>query len=247
LENSEEITADSAYTRDLTVSINHLPGKNIHIIPMGVDQQRFHKKNQISLGKSCDVPIILSVGRLVERKGLKYLIRAMEQVIKAYPDARLLIGGDGPEKEHLMNESRRLNLEKSVEFLGFISNEEIPKIYSSADIFVLPSIVTQSGDTEGLGVVLLEAMASGVPVIGSEIGGITDIIEDGKTGLFVKAGDPDDLAKKILFILSNKDIRENLSREAMNLIDQKFSWDIVTSQFVEVFRNFSNNKKNQNR
>jgi glycosyltransferase involved in cell wall biosynthesis len=245
LVNAEEITADSAYTRDLTVLINKSVENSIHVIPMGVDEQRFNKKNRISCERSPDEPVILSVGRLVERKGLKYLIRAMKRVIKTYPDAKLLIGGDGPEKENLMNECSRLELEKNVEFLGFIPNEKIPQIYSSADIFVLPSIVTKSGDTEGLGVVLLEAMASGIPVIGSDIGGITDIIEDRKTGLLVKSEDPDDLAEKILFILSNKNFRLNMSTEAMNLINQKFSWDTVTKQFVEVFKNFSKNNRKQ--
>lgn len=241
--NSEVITADSAYTSNLTISIEKSIEKRMHIIPMGVDQQRFHKKNQVILEKPSVGLIILSVGRLVERKGIKYLIKAMETVIKTYPYAKLLIGGDGPEKDHLINLCRTLKLERNVEFLGFIPNDKIAQVYASADIFVLPSIVTKSGDTEGLGVVLLEAMASGIPVIGSDIGEITDIIEDRKTGLLVKSGDPDDLAKKILFILSNKDFRINLSREATNLIERKFSWEIVTRRFVEVFQNFSDNNR----
>jgi L-malate glycosyltransferase len=241
--NSEVITADSTYTSNLTISIEKSIEKRMHIIPMGVDQQRFHKKNQVILEKPSAGLIILSVGRLVERKGIKYLIKAMETVIKTYPYAKLLIGGDGPEKDHLINLCRTLKLERNVEFLGFIPNDKIAQVYASADIFVLPSIVTKSGDTEGLGVVLLEAMASGIPVIGSDIGGITDIIEDRKTGLLVKSGDPDDLAKKILFILSNKDFRINLSREATNLIERKFSWEIVTTRFVEVFQNFSDNNR----
>jgi glycosyltransferase involved in cell wall biosynthesis len=245
LENADVITANSSFTRNSIKSIQNSVENRIQIIPMGVDKYRFSKKNQDFREKSPASRIILSIGRLVEKKGIQYLIMAMDEVIKTFPDAKLLIGGDGPEKGNLVKLCSTLKLKKNVEFLGFIPNEKIALIYETSDIFVLPSVETKYGDTEGLGVVLLEAMASGIPVIGSDIGGITDIIEDGKTGLLVKSRDSNDIAKKILFLLSNKEYCINLTRNATNLLDQKFSWDIVTKQFFEVIQNLSENKENK--
>jgi len=164
------------------------------------------------------------------------LIMAMEEIIKMYPDAKLLIGGDGPEKENLVTLCSMLKLDENVKFFGYIPEERMPQVYASADIFVLPSIVTRHGDTEGLGVVLLEAIASGIPVIGSDIGGIPDIIEDGKTGLLVEPKSADDLAKKIIFLFSNKTFSDNLTKNARDLLNVKYSWDIVTVQFSHVIR-----------
>jgi len=246
LTHADGITANSTYTRNSIISIEKRVDNIVQVIPMGVDKQRFWKKDQESHQKIPDSRIILSVGRLVEKKGMKYLIMAMEEVVNTYPDAKLLIGGDGPEKDNLIELCRELKLDENVKFLGYIPDEKIPLIYSASDIFVLPSVETKHGDTEGLGVVLLEAMASGIPVIGSNIGGIPDIIEDRKTGLLVKSRDSHDIAEKILFLLSNREYCINLTTNATNLLNQKFSWDIVTRQFFELIQNVSEKKEKKN-
>jgi glycosyltransferase involved in cell wall biosynthesis len=236
LSNAELITANSEFTKKSILSINNSVAHQIQIIPMGVDEYRFCKKERDRTDSSNSAHIILSIGRIVEKKGLKYLIMAMQEVIKKYPGVILFIGGDGPEKEELIQLCFKLDLEKNVIFLGFISAEKIAEMYASSDIFVLPSIETKDGDTEGLGVVLLEAMACGVPVIGSNIGGISDIIEDHKTGLLARPGDPDDIAKKVLLLLSDQELQTYLSRNAITLINKKFSWGIVSKQFFDAFQ-----------
>jgi len=244
LKSADVITANSGFTKNSIVSIEKSVNDNVQIIPMGVDKQRFMKKG--STRAPLPPATILTIGRLVEKKGIKFLIMAMEIVVKAYPDAKLIIGGDGPERENLVTLRNSLKLEKNVEFTGFIPREKISSVYASADIFVLPSIEMKSGDTEGLGVVLLEAMASGVPVVGSNTGGIVDIIEDRKTGLLVKPGDTNDLADKLLILLSNEDLRNTLSANATHLIDNKFSWDIVTEKFSRIIWDLSKSTKRKN-
>ena len=237
LSNAELITANSVFTKKSILSINSSVDNKIRIIPMGVDECRFCKKDRIRAGEPTESSrIILSIGRIVEKKGLKYLIMAMQEIIKRYPDMTLFIGGDGPEKKQLIQLCSELNLEKNVIFLGFVAPEKIAELYASSDIFILPSIETKDGDTEGLGVVLLEAMACGVPVIGSNLGGITDIIEDNKTGLLTRPGDPDDIARKILSLISDKELRTTLSKNAITLVNEKFSWNIVSKQFSEAFQ-----------
>jgi glycosyltransferase involved in cell wall biosynthesis len=237
LSNAEIITANSTFTKKSILSINNSVNQRIQIIPMGVDEGRFCKIDRVRAEESSgSVQIILSIGRIVEKKGLIYLIMAMREVVDTYPSATLLIGGDGPEKENLIQLCHELDLERNVVFLGFVPAEKIAERYASSDVFILPSIETKNGDTEGLGVVLLEAMACGIPVIGSDIGGITDIIIDHKTGLLIRPGDPDDIAKKILLLLSDKELQKYLSRNALTLINKKFSWDIVSKQFFDIFQ-----------
>lgn len=233
--NSDYVTANSKYTKEVIISIEGRIKNNVEIVPMGVDISRFNPKKASDLGNLFTAKYqILSVGRLVEKKGIKHLIMAMKYVVKVFPDAKLIIGGSGPEKDILEDISERCGLNEKVIFVGYIKNSDLPKYYASSDIFVLTSIETEAGDTEGLGVVLLEAMASGTPVIGSEMGGITDIIEDGETGLLAKPGNPEDIADKIIRLLRDERERERLSENGLKVVKEKFSWDLVTKQFISI-------------
>lgn len=237
LKNSDEITANSKYTKNVITAIENELKCNVEIIPMGVDTSRFNSDKASDLRNVFQAEyLILSVGRLVDKKGIKYLIIAMEDIIKIFPNAKLIIGGSGPEKEKLESLSASLGLKDNVIFVGFIENSDLPKYYASSDIFVLPSIETKGGDTEGLGVVLLEAMACGTPVIGSNIGGITDIIKDGETGFLAQPENPKDFAEIIIKLLSNERMRQRVSRNGLITVKEKFSWDIVTKQFIEIYQ-----------
>lgn len=234
--NSDKITANSKFTKDVIIYINDKIKNNVEIIPMGVDTYFFNPHKASNLRKAFEAEyLVLSVGRLVDKKGIKYLIMAMKEVIKEFPRTKLIIGGSGPEKENLEKLSESLDLKENVVFVGYIKNADLPKYYASSDIFVLPSIETKGGDTEGLGVVLLEAMASGIPLIGSNIGGITDIIKNNETGLLTRPENPEDISDKIVMLLSNKKLRRKFSEEGLRTIKEKFSWDVVTIKFVEFY------------
>src|SRR3989338_5856854 len=134
----------------------------------------------------------------------------MNEVIKKFPKAKLVIVGDGPEKTNLELLTKKLNLNDNIIFTVKIENKYLPQFYATADLFAGPSIVTKSGDTEGLGVVFLEALASGTCVVGNNIGGIPDIIENNKTGILVRQKDSKQLANAIIKLLSNPKLRKNL-------------------------------------
>jgi glycosyltransferase involved in cell wall biosynthesis len=237
LNNVEIITANSDYTRDIILLINGNLCKKVDVIPMGVDVVRFNPTNLSDLKRRFEAShIILSVGRLVDKKGIEYLIKSMINIKTIFPGAKLIIGGTGPEKDNLIKLSNELKLDDRICFVDRIANSELPLYYASSDVFVLPSIETKSGDTEGLGVVLLEAMASGTPVIGSDIGGITDIIIHGKNGFLTEPKNPKDIADKIINILSNEQQRKSFSEEGLISVNEKFSWDIVNRKFLKAYR-----------
>ena len=235
VKNSDFCTANSSYTKK---ELEKIPtGKNIKIIPMGVDLSLFARKNQnMSLRRKLDIKkeFILSVGRLAEKKGIKYLVMAMKHVIKEFSEAKLVVVGDGPERNNLEILAKKLNLGRNVIFVGGIENRQLPKFYATADLFVGPSIIAKSGDTEGLGVVFLEALASGTCVVGSNVGGIPDVIEHNKTGLLVRQKDPEQLSNSIIRLLRNEKLRKSLALNGQRRVKKIYSWDLIGKRFNEL-------------
>jgi len=237
LKNCDYCSANSSYTKKAILDITQV--EKINVIPMGVDFDLFrrHKKNN-SIRKKFNIngKFILFVGRLAEKKGLKYLIIAMQNVLKKFPDAKLIIIGDGSEKDNLTKLISERGISKNVIFAGKINNKELPDYYSAADVFVGPSIVTKKGDTEGLGIVFLESLASGTCVIGSNVGGIPDIIKDNETGLLVKEKNPKELAETIINVLSNEKLKNKLTKQGYIYIKDKFSWKNVAKKFDNIIK-----------
>ncbi len=207
------------------------------IIPMGVDLSVFRKKNceDLKLKLGIKNKVIFSVGRLIELKGILFLIKALPFVLNKFPETTLIIAGDGIEKERLIKLSKKFMVEKHIIFLGQIKNHDLVDYYNISDVFVIPSIINEKGETEGLGVVLLEAMACKVPVIGSNVGGIPDIIKNKVTGLLVEPGKPEKIAKKIVTIFSNEELKNQLIINGYQLIKQNFSWDVISDKFINIY------------
>ncbi|MCM8787749.1 MAG: glycosyltransferase family 4 protein [Candidatus Omnitrophica bacterium] len=212
---------------------NDLP---IKVIPMGVDDKLFNpdKYDPKIKGKyNIKGPFLIFVGRLVEKKGVKYLIEAMPEVVKKYPETKLLIIGSGPLEDGLKAQVKNLNLEKNIIFTGAIPNYELPKYYATADIFIGPSVITKGGDREGLPVTYLEAMASGCIVIGTDLLGNRDVIIDGVNGYFVRQKNSKDIVEKILASLYNKKINQ---KQVLSIIKNNFSWKIITNKYLEILK-----------
>ncbi len=234
------VTVNSSYTRAAVAKISKLG--NIKVIPMGVDLKLFSSasssaaaivRKRYGIGKNGRM--LLFVGRLAEKKGVTYLIAAMKAVVKAFPDCRLVVIGEGPEKSSLVQQSRQLGLSNSVIFAGSVQNSALPAFYKAADAFVLPSIVDSMGDTEGLGVVLLEAAAAGCPVVASNIGGIPDVVAHNKTGLLVEQKSPHRLAGAVIKLLGSSSLCKRLSVAARKHVTQCFSWSSVAGSFYSLY------------
>jgi len=160
----------------------------------------------------------------------------MKEVLKKHKNARLKIVGSGPLENKLKNMIIKLELQNEVEIIKNVSDEELLRLYNSSDLFVLPSITDSQGNTEGLGVVLLEAMASGLPVIGSNVGGIKDIIVDNETGLLFQEKNSQEIVDKIIFTIENKSKMNKLAENGLNFVEENFNWEIVAESYQDCYK-----------
>jgi len=234
LRNADFVFFNSSYTKRKALEIAQV--ENCAVLSPGIDVQRFsgnrgkgfvRKKH----GIATSAPVVFSLGRLVERKGFEYLIRAMQSVKS---NAVLVLAGSGPMEKELKDLTRRLGLENRVVFAGRIPAKELPLYYADCNVFVLPAIVDSKGDTEGLGMVLAEAMASGKPVIASRVGGIPDVVVDKVNGFLVEQKKPKELAQKINTLLGNSARRQRMGKAGRAFANKKFSWDRVCGEMLRV-------------
>lgn len=181
-----------------------------------------------------DVPKILYVGRLIERKGVEYLLRAMPLILKQ-KRATLTIVGNGTLLEPLKELAADLALGDVVTFRVDISEDELAGEYGSSDVFVLPAIVDSRGDTEGLGVVLIEALSFHLPVVASGVGGIVDVIIDEKTGLLTAEKSPEALAEALLRVLDDPKLAAELAANGYQHVKTVFDWDKILDRTEQLY------------
>ncbi|CAM3754363.1 glycosyltransferase [Rahnella victoriana] len=184
---------------------------------IGLDVEKVKKRPTISEKK-----IILHVARLVEKKGTEYLIKALKKVCNVDPDYQLVIIGDGPLAPSLKSLAEKLDLTKSIQFLGSQPHDRVLELMQQASIFCLPSVTSTTGDAEGLGMVLLEAAASGVPTVGTRHGGIPEAMEENITGYLVNERDVNDLAEKLIMLVTDDKKRHAMGDSARKFIEDKF-------------------------
>lgn len=222
----------SKYSKEKILEFYGIESQKIRIVPNGVDPKRFKPENDCSiirksLGGS-DRQIILFVGRLIPRKGLFYLIEASKRIVKERRETLFVIVGDGPLKSHLIAEVKTANLENNFVFLGDVLESELPAVYGCADVFVFPSI------QEGQGIALLEAQATGKPIVAFDITGVKEAVVENETGLLVQP-DSVELANAVLRLLSDSSLRERMGKHARSFVENKFTWDICAQGMREVY------------
>jgi len=233
---AEFLFFNSSYTQRELLKI--ITPKGHCIIPCTIDLQKFTPgpKGRIhrDLGLSADTKIILYVGYLIEKKGLPYLIQAVQQLVAQGHNVHLVLGGGGIALESLQALAQQLGLASHVTFLGWVKNAELPEYYRDADVFVLPSIIDSNGETETLGIVLLEALACGTPVVGSNVGGIPDVVHP-EVGFLAEPKNPDDLAQKLERLLKDDALRAKMGARAIEWARNNFTWEKVSEKYMEVY------------
>lgn len=216
-------------------SLVHINNKvKIKIIPMGVSSSLFNlqeKNDKIREKYNINGPFLLFVGRLTEKKGVPFLIDAMRKVTDMIPEAKLLIVGTGELKEQLIAQVAHLQLEKAVFFTGKVTNRKLPDFYAQADLFIGPSIQVAGGDTEGFGLTFVEAAMSGCIIVGTNVGGIGDIIEDNVTGFLVPEQDTVALANKIIFVLNDCKTLHLMRKSSQKRCIEKYDWNIIAGRY----------------
>jgi glycosyltransferase involved in cell wall biosynthesis len=222
LNQCNHITALSHALKSATAELN-VPTDKISIVPNGVDTGIFTPPRDAEREK-----IILYVGSLIPRKGLKYLLDAAPEVFRVLPNYRIVMIGDGPQKADLERQVEQLSVGDRVTFIPFRPSDEIREWMQRAQVLVLPSL------EEGMGVVLLEAMACGTPVIGCRVGGIQDVITP-EVGALVPPADADSLSATLCDVLSNPSRWTNLSHAARDRAEKHYDWDVIAAQFTALY------------
>lgn len=211
------------------------------VIPMGVDIARFANGDRAALRALVaeDKFLLLFVGRLVEKKGADDLLRALSLLPATLKQRALLwIVGDGDQKPTLENLAEELAVAPQTRFWGMVRNQDLANFYAAADLFVAPSIEAQSGDTEGQGVVLLEAFAARACVLATRVGGIEAVVGDEVTGILVQPNRPDALATAVERLLNDAALRASLVRNAFAEVKERYDWQRIAGEFDELYREF---------
>ncbi|MCK4794534.1 MAG: glycosyltransferase family 4 protein [Desulfobacteraceae bacterium] len=191
------------------------------------------RKRNIADSKPNDT--VIAVGRLIQKKGFEGLVRAFALVVRRKPHTMLMIAGDGPGQKRLNGLIEQLALEDHAELLGWQEPDVTLRLIEQATMLVAPSVIADDGDRDGIPNVVLEAFASGTPVIASNLEGISEVVEHRKTGLLVKPGDVRELASAIEELLNNKDLQSHLSQAAYEMTVQRFDSTKNTKQLAKLF------------
>ncbi len=238
LKTADGVVAVSSFTAGLLTSKYGVDPERIELVTNGVDldtYDRLPKENvrpHFGLGHG---PLVLAVGRLVPRKGFDVLIEAWPRILAAVPGAQLAIAGTGPLSEALKAAAERPEMNASVHMLGFVKDEMLPSLYASADLFAMPNRTMPDGDTEGFGLVFLEAAAAGTPSVGGKAGGAVDAILDGQTGRSVDGEDVGAVAYAITDLLNDEVTRKRMA-EAAHAHALTQGWDSKADQLLKFFK-----------
>ena len=201
-----------------------------HFSPQDASQLR----NELGLSEK---KVIVSVGRLVHRKGQDILIEAMPAIIKEVPEAHILMIGEGPYRSYLENRVKALGLQERITFIGRIQYADLPRHICAGDLFVMPSRSRLAGlEVEGLGIVYLEASACGLPVIAGDSGGAPDAVLEGETGLVVDGTSKVDVAAAVIELLQDADRSKTMGIRGREWIIQEWRWDIWASRFAQLLK-----------
>lgn len=235
LSRSDPIIALSQYSRQHLIERYCVDSRRIRVIPGGVDSERFKPaadKAQVRawLGLPRDKVILITVRRLIPRMGLENLIRAMGRIARENRDIFLLIGGAGRLKDSLQTLINGLHLSREVRMLGFIPEEVLPLYYQAADICVLPSVAL-----EGFGLVTLEALASGLPVLGTPVGATPEILGRIDKEFLLPGTEPEDVAQGILRFVKQRGLAKHPPQELRRFVLQEYTWELVGSLTEAVY------------
>ncbi len=226
---SDLLSCNSSHTQG---EIERLCGRRAAVIPYGATlRETAPAADPRPVG---DIATILFTGRHIQRKGVPYLLRALPAILRQRK-VGLLITGDGDRRGEWEALARKLGLGDAVRFLGIVSNEELGRLYRACDVYVLPAIFDDRGDTEGLGVVLIEALQNARPVVASAVGGIVDVIRHETTGLLVPEKNPQALADAVLRLLGDPALARRLGETGREEARWQFDWDRITSETERLY------------
>lgn len=225
LKRADHVTATGLALASAT--LRYMPEREqVTVVPYGVDLERFSATNHQPRDQQT---VIGTVSRLSMEKGLDVLLKASALVISDHPDIKVVIAGDGPERAKLGRLTRDLDIEANVTFLGEIPHEGVPSALATFDVFAMPS------RAEGFGVAAIEAAAMGIPVVGSDVHGIPDVVDHNETGLLVPPGDEQALGRAIARLADDVRLRKTMGDNALALVTERYDWRENTAQMERIY------------
>ncbi|MGD0423867.1 MAG: glycosyltransferase family 4 protein [Candidatus Bathyarchaeia archaeon] len=235
---SDRIIAVSARTGEECRAEYRLPREKMSVIYNGVDLCEFNpgvsRKRIRTKFSMQEKPVILTVGTATIRKGLPYLIQSMAEVVTRIPDAMLIVVGSRKYEHQMQLLTQDLGIQQHVIFAGPVERDELPFYYAASDVVAVPSI------SEGFPIVVLEALASGRPVVASRVGGIPEAVQTGTTGILFEPGNVDQLTRALVHLLSDSSLRSKMSREARKVAELRYDWKKVALQYLAEFKSVMN-------
>lgn len=225
-QNSDFIHVISNFLKNIVLSLG-VEKEKVKVIPNGINLSEL--KLSVEKGIEKEKYRIICVARLEKYKGIEYLIEALPKILESFPKTRLILIGDGQERNNLELKIKKLRLEDKVELKGEISHKEIPEELAKSNVFVLPSL------EEGQGLVVLEAQAARIPVIGTRVGGIPDFIRDGESGILVEPKNPLKLAQSVIRIFSDTEFAQNLVKNA-SINSEKYDWHNIAEEIDQIYK-----------
>lgn len=243
LGNAEAIVANSAATASLARDLAFRVGRpdvadRTHVIHPGADPGRFRSTSSSLRPKHGDAnwsPVLLSVARLVPRKGIDTVIQALPAILTIHPNATYVVVGCGPDLARLEQLARNTGVLRHVRFEGDVEDDQLPAIYERADLFLLPTReILADDEIEGFGIAYVEAAAAGVPSIGANVGGVPDAVLDGITGLLVPPDSPAAVATAALRVLGDRELRTRLGENGRATVERDLNWDRAAKEVRSV-------------
>lgn len=233
---SDKIVFVSKYTKTAFCNISKLPKGKSAVIYNGIELCNFGKsidikKKKIQLGLRLEDPVVGSVGSLYPVKGQIYLLKAAKKLLQKFPNVKIIIIGRGELENKLKEEAKNLNITDHVLFLGF--REDTHELLKAMDVFVLPSL------SEAMPLALIEAMACGLPTIASNVGGISEVIDDGLTGFIIPPADPEALADRITYLLENPQCAIEIGKKALQKVKANFDLQTMIKNYSSIYDEIS--------
>lgn len=222
-------TTNTHFLRNVATDLG-CPPERVIKFPLGVNPQLFSVPETRAAA-----PRVLTVGRLVEMKGIEFGLRAFAQVLHKIPEARYDVCGDGPLRSSLERLAQELCIAQSVCFHGAASRQRIQQLMADASVFLLPGVVDSHGQMESQGVVLVEAQACGLPVITSKVGGVPEVVRDGETGFLVTSKDVGAFRDNLIRLLSDHDLRSSMGKQARWMVEQTLDQRVLNRRLLAIY------------